>query len=409
MPVVNMLARARQIIRSLTIFNFSQQYPKAYLITVIITALVGYMYLLLFPAGAIFGIYQFYQVITAPFTGQTILTALTWVSVTLFCAGISHGIATIRFREPEGIRLKPENAQLIFNKLDEIREEIRIPKIHDVILTRRFELDIQKTPTWCLPVWSRNTLVIGYPFMQSLSPENFNCATTRKLLQYAKRRNLVYNWLSYMRVTWRLYPISFKQRNKVGDQISHWFFSIYSRFYQHLAMYVTQTDELQADSLALNYLNDRDVFKTAESIRLVQFFLDQHFWPKLNELLARGAVKPEHIKPYEHLPKSSSQMMRSPKVRHWLKMLSIENTNAGSDEAPFAHRMHNMGYGKIILPDINSTTAAQYYFGPGNLKLVQRMNQIWAANTSHQIARANKPSKTGNKNVLAQQRLTVAF
>jgi len=409
MPVVDMLARARQIFRSLTVFNFSQQYPKAYLISVAIAALVGYLYLLLFPAGAIFGVYQFYQSVTTPFTGQTILTALTWASVTLLCAGISHGIATIRFKEPEGIRLKPENAQLVFNKLDEIREEIRMPKIHDVILTRRFELDIQKTPVWSLPVWSRNTLVIGYPFMQSLSPENFNCALTRKLLQYAKRKNLVYNWLSYLRVTWRLYPDSFKRRNKVGDQLSYWFFRLYSHVYRHLATYVTQTDELHADSLALNYLNDRDVFKTAESIRLVQFFLDQQFWPKLNELLVRGAVKPEHIKPYEHLPKSALQMMRSPKVSHWLKMLSIEKTSEGSNEAPFAHRMHNMGYGKIILPDISNTTAAQYYFGPGNVKLVQRMNQVWAANTSQHIARTNRQSKTGNKNVLVQQRLTVAF
>ncbi|WP_455223037.1 hypothetical protein [Kaarinaea lacus] len=409
MPVLDKLARARQFFRSLTLFNFSQQYPKTYLVIVTITALVGYVYLLLFPAGAIFGVYQFYLTVTAPFSGQTLLTALTWASVTLLCAGISHGIATIRFKEVEGIRLKRENAQLIFNKLEEIQEVIKWPTIHSVVLSRRFELTIQKTPMWSLPFWSRNTLVIGYPFMQTLSPEYFDCALTRKLLQYGKRRNLFYNWLSYLRTTWEMYPDSFKQRNKVGDQLSYWFFTIYGRFYRQLALYVTQTDELYADGLALNYLNDRDVFKTAESIRLVQFFLNEHFWPKLNELLARGAVRPEQIKPYEHLSKATLQMLKSARVNHWLKMLSLETAYEGSHEAPFAKRMHSMGYGKMIAPNVSDRTAAQYYFGPGNIKLVQHMNKVWAAQTTQQIAQANKKSKTKNKGAMVQQRLTVAF
>ncbi|KPJ92559.1 MAG: hypothetical protein AMJ55_09610 [Gammaproteobacteria bacterium SG8_15] len=408
MPVVDKLARARQIFHSLTLFNLAQRYSKAYLVIVTLTALVGYLYLLMFPAGALFGIYQFYLTVTAPFTDQTILTALTWASVTLFCAGITHGIATIRFAQPEGIQLKRENAQLIFNKLEEIEEQIKWPKIHNVILSRRFELNILKTPVWSLPFWSHNTLVIGYPFMQTLAPEYFDCALNRKLLQYAKRQNLFYNWLSYLRTTWEHYPDTFKQRNKVGDQLSYWFFRVYCRFYRYLAVYVTQTDELHADSLALNYLNDRDVFKTAEYIRLVQFFLNQHFWPKLNELLARGTVTPEQVKPYEHLSKSTLQMMKSPRVSHWLKMLSLENACEGSHEAPFAKRMHSMGYGKMIAPNVYNTTAAQYYFGPGNKQIVQRMNMVWARHVSRDLAKVRTKTKASNT-ALAQQRLTVAF
>ena len=159
---------------------------------------------------------------------------------------------------------------------------------------------------WGIPFWSRNTLVIGYPFMQTLPPEYFDCALIRKILQFSKRRNLFINWLSYLRDTWLLYPEAFKKRNLVGDQLGHWFFRIYGSFYRYLALYITQKDELCADSLALNNLNDRDVFKTAESIRLVQFFLNQHYWPKLSELLARDSVTPEQVKPYEYLPKSNS-------------------------------------------------------------------------------------------------------
>ena len=408
MAVVDKFARASQFFRSLTLFNFAHQYPKIYLVTVTVTALLGYLYILMFPIGAVFGIYQFYATVTTPFADQSLLVALSWASVTLFCAGITHGIATVRFKNPEGISLQPEKAQLIFNKLDEINEEYKWPKFQKVILTRRFELNIIKTPILGMPFWSTNTLVIGYPFMQTLSPEYFDCALTRKILQYAKRSNLFYNWLSFLRVTWLLYPEAFKQRNLVGDQLGHWFFRIYGNFYRYLAVYVAQKDELCADSLALNNLNDRDVFKTAETIRLVQFFLNQHYWPKLGELLSRDTVTAEQVKPYEYLPKSNFQMMNSTQINHWLKILSMETSCAGRHEAPFAKRMDVMGYGKMYAPNAFETTAAQYYFGPANPQLVKRMNDLWASHIKKELQQIHKNRKNQTM-ATAEQRLSVAF
>lgn len=408
MAVVDKLVRAWQFLRSLTLFNFAHQYPKFYLITVSLFALLGYLYLLVFPTGAVFGIYQFYLTVTTPFEDQTLLKALTWASVTLFCAGITHGLASIRFKVPDGIPLEKKSAQLIFNKLEEINNEYNRLKIHNVILTRRFELNIIKTPIWGIPFLSKNTLVIGYPFMQTLPPEYFDCALTRKILQFSKKRNLFFNWLSYLRVTWLLYPNAFKQRNLVGDQLGHWFFRIYGHLYRHLALYITQKDELCADSLALNNLNDRDVFKTAESIRLVQFFLNQHYWPKLGELLARDKVTPEQVKPYEYLPKSNLQMMNSAQINHWLKILSMETHCEGRHEAPFAKRMDVMGYGKMYAPKAFESTAAQYYFGPDNVQLIRHMNDLWASHIKKEIRQMRQNTKH-KKIATAKQRLSVAF
>jgi hypothetical protein len=408
MPVVDKFARACQFFRSLNLFNFAHQYPKSYLITVTVTALVGYLYLLMFPAGAAFGVYQFYLTVTAPYDSQTLVTALTWASVALLCAGITHGIASIRFKNPEGIQLEQKKAQLVFNKLEELIEEYKLPKIHNVIITRRFELNIIKTPVWGFPFWSRNTLLIGYPFMQTLPPEYFDCALTRKLLQYSKSRNLFFNWLNYLRVTWLSYPEAFKQRNLVGNQISYWFFLVYGRFYRYLALYITQKDELCADTLALNKLNDRDVFKTAESIRLVQFFLHQHYWPKLGQLLARNTLAPTQIKPYEHLSKSTQQMMNSTRVSHWLKLLSVETDCKGSHEAPFSKRMEAMGYGKMVAPKAFETSAAQYYFGPNNTQLIQSMNKLWATHVGKKIRQARSKAKTKTEPTSSTQ-ITVAF
>ena len=372
-----------------------------------LAALFGYAYLLLFPFGAAFSLYQLYLTLQLPFDTQMLVLALSWSSVVLFCVGITHGFTTLKFKDPEGIPVPRDKAQLVYNKIDEIQNNIKWPKIDNVILSRRLELNIVKTPRWYAPFWSKTTLVIGYPFLQTLSPENFDCALTRKLLQFAKRKNVLVNWLSFLRVTWVQYPAAFKERNKVGDQLSYWFFRLYSSVYRHLALYVTQLDELEADNLALKELNDRDLFRTIETIRIVQRFLNEHYWPKLNAAL-KSATPPEKIKPYEHLPRTAGQMMRSNKVEQWLKLLMLETESEGSCEPSFRARMDMMGYTKVCSLSPFDKTAADYYFGPANPKLAAHMNKLWAYHLAQELEN-KKRNSSSKKLVSADEALSVAF
>jgi hypothetical protein len=408
MSAVDSIKHAYQFIRSLSLYNFYRKNSKAYIGFVTLVALVGYGYLLMFPLGVVFGSYQLYLTILTPFDNHMLLATVSWASVVLFCAGITHGIATIKLKQPEGIALAKENAQLVFDRIEEIEESIKWPKIDNVILSRRFELNIIKTPRWYAPFWSKSTLVIGYPFLQTLSPENFDCALTRKILQYSKRKNLLVNWLSFLRVSWAQYPAAFKERNIVGDQLSYWFFHFYSWAYRSLALYTTQLDELQADELALNHLNDRDLFRAIESVRLVQKFLNEHYWPKLSDALARASTSPEKIKPYEHLPKTAAQMMKSNKVDQWLKILTLEDESEGSHEPSFRERMDMMGYTKMCPLKPFEKTAAEYYFGPANPKLITHMNKLWAYHIKQELDK-NKQSESARKSNPAEQKLLVAF
>lgn len=408
MSAVDSIKRAHQFIRSLSLYNCYRNYTKTYIGFVTLAALIGYGYLLLFPMGVIFGSYQLYLTVLLPFDSHMLLAAVSWTSVVLFCAGITHGIATIKLREPEGIALARENSQLVFDRIEEIEETIKWPKIDNVILSRRFELNIIKTPRWYAPFWSKSTLVIGYPYLQTLSVDYYNCTLTRKIHQYAKRKNMFINWLSFLRSTWPQYSTAFKERNKVGDQISYWFFRFYSWSYRSLALYATQLDELQADELALNHLNDRDLFRAIESVRLVQKLLNEHYWPKLSDALARASASPEKIKPYEHLAKTTAQMMNSDKVGQWLKILTLEDESEGSHEPSFRERMDKMGYTKMCPLKPFEKTAAEYYLGPANPKLINHMNKLWAHHVKMELANSEQPA--GEKEIdQSQQRLMVAF
>jgi len=408
MSVIDSIVSARQTIRSLTLYNFYRKYPKAYVGAVSIVALAGYTYLLLYPLGVLFGAYQLYLTVQHPFNTQILMTSISWTSFVLLCTGLTHGLFTLKFKEVEGIPLSTDKAQLIFNKIEEIQQTVKWPRIDSVILSRRFELNIVKTPKWYAPFWSKTTLVIGYPFLQTLPPEFFDCALTRKILQFAKRRNIFVNWLSFLRVTWEQYPDAFKSRNRIGDQLHYWFFRLYSSLYRHVALYATQLDELQADSLALNELNDRDLFKTTESIRLIQKFLNEHYWPKLSTALNQASAAPEKIKPYEHLSRTSAQMIKSEVAEQWLKILTLEDESEGSHEPAFRERMDMMGYRKFCPLQPVEKTAAEYYFGPANPKLIAHMNKLWTHHVRQELSR-KKQTKRSRKIDPRQQKLLVAF
>lgn len=405
MPVVSKIKDIHQSIRSWSLYNLYCRFCKTYLALVTITALLGYVYILLFPAGFIYGVWRLFELFPAPLNVHTLLSASIWLAVSLTCALIAHGIFTIRFKDPEGIALPRAKARLIYQKLDDIQKDIKWPRIDNVVLTRRFELNIIKTPLRGAPLWSRTTLVIGVPFMQSLSPEQFDCALTRKVLQFSKGRNIYFNWLSYLRTTWMLYPDTFKQRRNIGDQISRWFFHFYSRYYRYIALYATQLDELHADALALNILNDRDLFRTVETIRLAQIFLNQHYWPKINELVSRQAIAVKNIRPYEHLSKSVNQALDSPRVGHWLKMLSLEKDSKGRHEPPFTRRMEYMGYNKIVAVKPFGRSAAGYYLGVGYQRLTEHMNELWARNLSYRTSRSRRHKSA----TAAQHHLKAAY
>ena len=140
----------------------------------------------------------------------------------------------------------------------------------------------------------------------------------------------------------------------------------------------------------------------------MQFFLNQHYWPKLGELLSRNTLVPAQIKPYEHLSKSTQQMMNSTRVSHWLKLLSVETDCKDSNEAPFSKRMEVMGYGKMIPLKAFETTAAQYYFGPVNTQLKQSLNKLWAVHIGKKIKQA-RTKKKNQATPTSDTQMTVAF
>ena len=181
------------------IYQFAQKFPTFYTGFVLIVALAGFGFLLLFPALMITGMGILGEYAIYGYSYEAI-PKLTFVS-----ALITLYLLRLKFGDTDGIPLDAPAAGKLHALIDEVNQDFRIPKIDRIVVSEQISIDLVKTPVTPIPLWSRNTLVIDLPLMQCLSPEYFKCAVIRKLLQYSKRRHGLVKWLHQLRTTWLLY------------------------------------------------------------------------------------------------------------------------------------------------------------------------------------------------------------
>ncbi len=389
----------KSLARKISLYNFSRRFPNLYLAIAGVMAGLGFAYILVFPALFALATLNGFEMLNNPFTQNSISLIVSLFSISLFLFLISYKLFNLKFVIPESITLDETNASHLMEKLQSLKKEHRIPKIDQVILTRRHELNIIKIPRFGLPIWSRNILAIGYPLLQTLSPEYFDSALSRRLLQYAKHRGLIVNWLSFMRKTWTLYAASLKQRNGVTDLIHYCFFAPYASLYRRFAVYITQLDELKADELALASVNDRDLLKSAQTLRITQAMLFQYYWPKLNNAIQNNLSSPANIRPYFNLPATLADLLNNENVDAWFIRLSQEDVNELSAEAPFAKRMEQMGHSKVSVPKAFAVSAAHHYFASQYETMTDHMDELWAEEVQKALLIENLKSE-GNQTVL---------
>lgn len=365
---------------SFTVSAVAWRHPLAYLAATTALALIGYAYLLAFPATVVYALMRLFALAQQPFEQSSITSALVWFAVLLFATAISHHIFTIRFPNIKELALQADKLPQLFALISN-KKRWSWPQIKKVVLTDRYELEIRKTPIMGIPFWSYDTLIIGFPLMQSLSSSQFQCLLHRKLLQYCKGRNILSNWLHNLIFIWSLYFQAFSNRNLLGDQAIAWFFRYYATLYQRFAVYTAQMDGLAADRLTLADINDSDLFKSIEAQLVTQHFVQTRYLPMLSNMANSGGVALQQITPFAKLPVAMRKSLSEKNIKLWLeKQLDAGDAQIESNkttEATLQQRMANIGHSRIRPAALAHPSAAEIYFGRHYKNVVSLMDKSW--------------------------------
>ncbi|KPJ95094.1 MAG: hypothetical protein AMJ55_04735 [Gammaproteobacteria bacterium SG8_15] len=357
------------------IYGFAQQYPNTYAALQVLAALVGYVYLLLFPVLLLAGIWTLGSYVVLEQASGNAMHFIGWTLITGISAMVTIQLTKIKFFSTPGITLDAPMANKLHLLLDKFADETTIPRIDRIVVTEQLSIDLVKTPTMAIPFWSSNTLVIGLPLMQCLTPEYFECAVIRKLLQYTKRRNCLIKWLHQLRNVWLLYMNVLSKNITLGTLPLAIFFKLYAPLYRDLTTPVAHRNELDADLDTLQFVNDEDLLQTIEAVIVAKIYLDQQYWPKIRKSLKEN--QDIDIQPYSKLEEMLKQGLTTKNTKRWLDSVFESESHRLKAIPSLRARMHNIGRARIRIPERLQQTAAQAYLEHDYLKIVDSVNQLW--------------------------------
>lgn len=371
-------------------YGFVNRFTHIYFGLVTAMALGGHLFLYGFPLLIFIGLTIIVVTAMGNFTLLSLIP-ITIATVIIAVAGlVSFRIATIKFQPPEGPTLDWANFPQLFEIINEVNAEYRLAKIHRVIIIEPYHLEIYKTPVNGFPYWSHNTLAIGLPLMQTLSPEYFAVALRRKLIQYSKRHHAISNWINQLRYIWPLYNTAFKKRNAIGDQLIVMFFSGFAPLYEFVTRRSAQMDELHADKNALDMVNAEELLKAIETMLISETFLRKKYWPNIQSILIKSPKSTPP--PFNKIPELTRKTIAGMDKEKWL--INQLNKDAlqehNGTKPPMKNRMTGLGCSSVETPEVMKESAAQIFLGKNYSQIVMFMNKRWLNRTMKSLS-TNKP------------------
>ena len=352
----------------------THKFPRLYLGCITLLALFGYAFVLLFPLLVLAGLLNIYlELATNDVTNWQ--SVLTWFAIVSIAALVSYRSTQMRPKPPAGLTLVEDKAPELFKLVQQHCNYFKRPAIHRIVVTTQYELDIIKTPLWALPVWSTNTMIIGLPVLQSLSPKQFECVVARRIGQFSKRYNSLTNWLYQLRAIWQQYRVSYSQQKGFGIEPLKWFFSAYAPLYAKSSLYAAWLDELNADTYAMQLFNDEEVLEMITADALCRWYLHNQFWPAVYKIasIETKSLQTPHTKIAStvHAIKSGDRLDILIDKVYRQKPPSIQAIPSLQD------RIRNIGHELPRMGKDTTENAAVFYLGASVKSVVGIIDKLW--------------------------------
>lgn len=350
------------------------KFPRCYLGCTVLLALSGYALVLLFPLLVLTGLVYILDELAVNGIAN-LQSILIWLAVVFAAALVSYRITQIKFRAPAGLTLSEDKAPAVFTLVQKHCNYFKRPKIHRIVITGDYELDIIKTPVWVLPVWSTNTLVIGLPVLQSLSPKQFECMVARRIGQFSKRYNPITNWLYQLRAIWQQYRDIDSRQTGSGIEPLKWCFCFYAPFYSAVSRYAARLDELRADTYAMELFNDEEVLDMITADALCRWYLHNQFWPAVYKI----ASIENKILPAPHTKMASAVYAVTSEEKLDILVVRVYKEKPRSRDAipSLQQRIENIGHDKPRMKPHTSENAAMLYLGASAKGVIAVIDKLW--------------------------------
>ncbi len=333
---------------------------RIYRMLTAMAGVVGYLFLLLFPALLIsMPVVIFYSL-------QPVMSHMQWFLVTVEALSlligivVTYAIIAMRFSLPSGLELTEARFPRLFELMHELGDIYGGPRIDRVVLRDRYVVRIVKTPCNGFAFSTTRTLIIGLPVLLAMSPLDVHVLLARRVGQLAGKRSRLNGWLYSLRDMWDQYVSSCITRLPMFARPVRSFFQSYAPFYRSFSVGIARSSELDADLYALQAISDRDVARGITCQVLTEAYLCRTYWP---EVLETGVSGRHESLPHAGIAKVFEHGLSNDDVQTMLERVNKRKKDRKSAMPSLAERLENIGHRKPMLPKPLPVTAARFYLG----------------------------------------------
>lgn len=354
--------------------------PRRYLVKLALFAVLGYVVIfgaLLTLLGLVGGLLA-----AAFFSTALILFLLKkkLIFVLLLAIWVLLRALWVRFEPPDGYELKRKEFPRLFDEIDQLSTRLKALKIHRVILDRRLNAAVVQHPRLGIFGWHRNYLVIGYPLMLTLSPEEMRSVLAHEFGHLSGNHSRFHGWIYRVRLTWMQVMSAYEGAESWGASLLRKFFDWYSPKFEAYSFALARSNEYEADGISAELTSPETAARALVNVYATAPYIDDHYWQSYFKHADEVAEPP--FAPFAGL---ASFLDQSPLSREEMKEriaaeLKVE-THYANTHPSLQDRLRNLGGVPpgVTTPEVN---AADAWLGEAGRKVMADFDQQWLAHNS---------------------------
>ena len=316
-----------------------------------------------------------------------------------------------RFPKPQGYVLKPENAPILFQKIENLRQKTNGPQIHHILLTQELNAAIVQHPRFGLLGWEENYLIMGMSLLQILNESEAMAVVAHEYGHLSGQHGRLGGFIYRLRSTWaRLQQMS-EQWQDWGSRLISKLFAKYAPYFNAYTFVYARQNEYVADKASVELVGVNEAANALMRVQIAAQFEQHIFWPYLHKL-ASSQQEPIVNRSHYWVTAINTQLDELKRVQYLEQAKEIQTNNLDTHPS-LSDRLNAIGvspnaeHAKQLVA--SSQNAGQIWLGDHYQLILEEFDNVWRCDIAEQwkqrydyvVARQQELNELHNKAVLS--------
>jgi Zn-dependent protease with chaperone function len=288
----------------------------------------------------------------------------------------------VKTQPPEGEVLDISVAPELTRRVEEIRRELRAPRVDTMLLTGEFNASVTQVPRLGIFGWPRTYLTLGVPLMFALDRARFDAVLAHEFAHLSGSHPKRGLWVYRMSRTWQQLLVHLHETRTWARKLFEGFVSWYVPRLEGYGFVLSRQDEYAADADAARVTSPAAIGGALVTLA-TQSASIATLWEQIWSRVETEPVPP--AKSWSTLPLQLQQGLPRPQRQFLLERALTHRTDANDTHPSLAERLRALGLPNpdpenvsiASDPPVAGTSAADHYLGAVGHQLLHRLETDW--------------------------------